>query len=108
LPSHLRGDKERSQPYFRREFELAYSVGTGNVFTEQSIQTAEELGKRYKARTSFEGTQKSLGIDPGFGSSKTALTVIECVDDLAHVIYSKQFFFDIVEVFFHNFLVCLQ
>jgi hypothetical protein len=37
-------EKERSQPYFRREFELAYSVGTGNVFTEQSIQVAEELG----------------------------------------------------------------
>jgi hypothetical protein len=85
-------EKERSQPYFRREFELAYSVGTGNVFTEQSIQVAEELGRRYtKSRTSFEGTQKSLGIDPGFGSSKTAFTVIECVDNLVHVIYSKQF-----------------
>jgi hypothetical protein len=85
-------EKERSQPYFRREFELAYSVGTGNVFTEQSIQAAEELGRRYTiSRTSFEGTQKSLGIDPGFGSSKTAFTVIECVDNLAHVIYSKQF-----------------
>ncbi len=84
-------EKEKSQPYFRREFELAYSVGTGNVFTEQSIQAAEELGRKYKGRTSFEGTQKSLGIDPGFGSSKTAFTVIECVDNLAHVIYSKQF-----------------
>jgi two-component system sensor histidine kinase VicK len=52
-------EKERKQPYFRREFELAYSVGTGNVFTEQSIQAAEELGRRYtKSRTSFEGTQK--------------------------------------------------
>jgi hypothetical protein len=61
------------------------------VFTEQSIQTAEELGRKYKSKTNFEGTQKSLGIDPGFGSSKTAFTVIECVDNLAHVIYSKQF-----------------
>ncbi|HET7345057.1 MAG TPA: hypothetical protein VFJ05_04205 [Nitrososphaeraceae archaeon] len=84
-------EKERKQPYFRREFELAYSVGTGNVFTEQSIQAAEDLGRKYKSRTSFEGTQKSLGIDPGFGSSKTAFTVIEYVDNLAHVIYSKQF-----------------
>jgi hypothetical protein len=85
-------EKERSQPYFRRGFELAYSVGTGNVFTEQSIQIAEELGRKYtKSRTSFEGTQKSLGIDPGFGSSKTAFTVIECVDNLAHVIYAKEF-----------------
>ena len=40
-------EKERSQPYFRREFELAYAVGTGNVFTEQSIQAAEELGRKY-------------------------------------------------------------
>jgi hypothetical protein len=45
-------EKERSQPYFRREFELAYSVETGNVFTEQSIQAAEELGRKYtKSRT---------------------------------------------------------
>jgi hypothetical protein len=30
------------------------------------IQAAEELGRKYtKSRTSFEGTQKSLGIDPG-------------------------------------------
>jgi hypothetical protein len=68
-------EKEKSQPYFRREFELAYSVGTGNVFTEQSIQAAEELGREYsKSRTNFDGTQKSLGLDPGFGSSKTAFT----------------------------------
>jgi hypothetical protein len=62
------------------------------VFTEQSIQAAEQLGRRYtKSRASLEGTQKILGIDPGFGSSKTIFTVIECVDNLAYVIYSKQF-----------------
>ena len=36
-------------------------------------------------------TQKSLGVDVGFGSSKTAFVIIEYIDGLVHVIYSKQF-----------------
>jgi hypothetical protein len=36
-------------------------------------------------------TPKAMGIDEGFGSSKTAFTVIEYIDNIVHVIYSKQF-----------------
>ena len=85
-------EKEKKQPYFRREFELAYAVGTGNTFIEETIQHAEELGRMYKDKPYNSYTQKALGIDEGFGSSKTAFTVIEFVDNsIVHVIYSKQF-----------------
>ena len=48
---------------FRREFELAYSVGTGNVFIEQTLQRAEELGRKYKGKPYNPDIQKALGID---------------------------------------------
>ncbi len=84
-------EKEKQQPYFKREFELYYAVGTGNVFLEQSLQVCEQLGKQYRDVPYNASTPKALGIDPGFGSSATAFTVLEIVDDLVHVIYSKQF-----------------
>jgi hypothetical protein len=84
-------EKEKNQPYFKREFELFYAVGTGNVFIEETLQRAEELGKQYRDISYNTTTQKALGIDPGFGSSKTAFTVIELVDGIIHVLYSKQF-----------------
>ena len=46
---------------------------------------------QYKDTLYNASTQKALGIDPAFGSSKTAFTVIEIVDGIIHVIYSKQF-----------------
>jgi len=46
----------------------------------------------YKTKDYNPFTQKALGIDEGFGSSKTAFTIIEFVDNsIVHVIYSKQF-----------------
>jgi hypothetical protein len=83
-------EKEKNQPYFRREFCLAYSVGTGNVFIEETLQHAEELGREYNNKDN-PYTPKAMGIDEGFGSSKTAFTVIEYIDNIVHVIYSKQF-----------------
>lgn len=84
-------EKEKIQPYFKREFELHYAVGTGNVFIESTLQRAEELGIQYRYTPYNADTPKSLGIDPGFGSSKTAFTVVELVDGIIHVLYTKQF-----------------
>jgi hypothetical protein len=55
------------------------------------LQCAEQLGRQYKDKPYNPDTQKALGIDEGFDSSKTAFTVIEFVDRIVHVIYSKQF-----------------
>lgn len=64
------------------------------VFLESSLLKAEELGKQYDNDNYNDNqfTPKALGIDPGFGSSKTAFTIIEYVDNsIVRVIYSKQF-----------------
>jgi hypothetical protein len=42
------------------------------VFIEETLQHAEELGKKYKDKPYNYDTPKALGIDEGFGSSKTA------------------------------------
>jgi hypothetical protein len=84
-------EKEKNQPYFKREYELYYAVGTGNIFTESTIERAEQLGIQYRNTPYNAFTPKALGIDPGFGSSKTAFTIIEIVDRIINVLYSKQF-----------------
>jgi hypothetical protein len=55
------------------------------------LQHAEELGRKYKDKPYNPYTPKALGIDEGFGFSKTAFTVIEYIDDIVRVIYTKQF-----------------
>jgi|SRR5215212_9066032 len=84
-------EQEKTRSYFKREYELHYSVGVGNCFLESSIEQAEQLGLQYKDNAFNYSTIKILGIDPGFGSSKTAFTIVEIVDGILHVIYSKQF-----------------
>jgi hypothetical protein len=85
-------EKERQQFYFKREYELNYSVAIGNIFnifTEPEIEGCEELGRHYTKLYEEQygtkdnvnsSTQKLMGIDWGFGSSKTAFVVTEFVD----------------------------
>jgi hypothetical protein len=84
-------EKEKNQSYFKMEYENFYSVGTGNVFLESTLQRAEELGKKYRDIPYNTGIPKALGIDLGWRSSATAFTVIELADNLIHVLYSEQF-----------------
>ena len=49
------------------------------------------LKREIKDRPYNPDTIKSLGIDPDFGNSKTAITFIEIVNNLIHALYSKQF-----------------
>jgi hypothetical protein len=84
-------EQEKARSYFKREYELHYSVGVGNCFLESSIEQAERLGLQYNDKPVSDYTVKILGIDPGFGSSKTAFTICEIVDGILHVIYTKQF-----------------
>jgi hypothetical protein len=84
-------EKERQQFYFKREYELNYSVAIGNIFTEPEIEACEELGRlhtkfnqeQYGSKDYVNSsTQKSMGIDWGFGSSKTAFVVTEFIDEV--------------------------
>jgi hypothetical protein len=88
--------KEKTQAYFKREYELSYGYGIGNVFNETVLTHVEELGKEYRERYRQAPkintySQKSLGIDPGFGSSKTTFCITEFIDGIIRVIYSREF-----------------
>ena len=67
-------------PLFATTYEGSFDVGVGNVFDPQSIDKAIELGNEYsidKIPVSLY-TLKSVGLDPGFGSSSgTGIVVLE-------------------------------
>lgn len=86
-------EKEKSKSYFKREYEGFYSFGTGNIFLQEKLEIAEQLGIKYRERNTpyTTGAQTALGVDSGFGSSATAFTVIQLVDNIIHVVYSKKF-----------------
>jgi hypothetical protein len=84
-------EREKQQSYFQREFCLKYNIGIGNIFLEPNLQLCEQLGIKYRNTPYVASAQTALGVDTGFGSSATAFTIIQLVDNIVHVIYSKQF-----------------
>jgi Terminase RNaseH-like domain len=90
-------DKAHQSPQFEREYNLAYIGEQGNVFSHESIERAIELGlevnKRYSINLIPQGTLKTMGVDPGFGSSKFAIVVTQLIDQNSkvQVIYGEEF-----------------
>lgn len=93
-------EEEKRHAYFKREYEGQYQYGVGNLFSEDSILAVERLGRELDARLALAGShgeyrilpsRKSLGIDIGWGSSRTAFVLTEYVDGLIRVVYCKQF-----------------
>jgi hypothetical protein len=93
-------EEEKKHAYFKREYEGQYSYGVGTLFSEESILACEARGRDLDARLALAGShsetrvlpsRKSLGIDLGWGSSRTAFVLTEFVDGLVRVVYCKQF-----------------
>jgi len=70
-------DKAMQSPGFDREYGLQYLGKIGNVFSLLVIDKAIELGEQYKDLEISQYTVKSVGVDWGFGSSKTAIVMTE-------------------------------
>jgi len=62
---------------FKREFELQYLGKTGNVLTPQQVDQCVELAEPLKDIPISNYNLHSVGIDFGFGSSKTAIVMTE-------------------------------
>jgi hypothetical protein len=63
-------DAANASPSFEREYNLKYLGLIGNVFHIKDIDAAMEKGKRSNlSQINHVYTQKSVGLDPGFGSS---------------------------------------
>lgn len=70
-------DKARQSPGFDREYGLQYLGKIGNVLSPLVIDRTIELGEQYKDLEISQYTIKSVGVDFGFGSSKTAIVMTE-------------------------------
>jgi hypothetical protein len=79
-------DKLKDDPSFPREYCCAYGFGLGNVFLPSDIEKSISPNEyKYNPACSV-----SIGIDPGFGSSKFAITVLQYEDSIIKVLYAKQ------------------
>jgi hypothetical protein len=84
-------EKAKASPSFERENNLKYLGLIGNVFHTKDIDVAIEKGKKYNPDTINMYSRKSLGIDPGFGSSPFGLVVTEWVDNQIQITYAEEF-----------------
>jgi hypothetical protein len=70
-------DRAKQSPGFGREYELQYLGKIGNVFSPLQVDKAVQLGEQFKDMAVNQFTIHGCGIDPGFGSSKTAIVLTE-------------------------------
>ena len=69
----LKIQKERDPAFFAREYEGKYGYGMGNVFLPHEIEQAITT-EQYEVNTSCV---ISMGIDPGFGSSRFGICILQ-------------------------------
>jgi hypothetical protein len=85
----------KRSPSFEREYNLKYGFGIGNLFLSEQIDRAiidEDKSQEYDYLVSENiGTSVSIGIDPGFGSSKFAIVAITELDGKLYVLHSQEF-----------------
>jgi hypothetical protein len=99
-------EEARASPSFEREFNLKFLGVIGNVFRTDSIEQAIERGKLYNPPMTTNdvnyATQKSMGIDPGFGGSSFGIVLCQREDRYIQVIeateYQRPDFNDMLQV----------
>jgi hypothetical protein len=84
-------DKAKQSPSFEREYNLKYLGLIGNVFHTADIDRAIEKGKQYNPDIVNGYTQKSIGLDPGFGSSPFGVVITEWVDNEIRVLHAEDY-----------------
>jgi hypothetical protein len=84
-------EKARVSPSFEREYNLKYLGGIGNVFHTKDVDAAIERGKLYDAAGPVAMSPKSMGIDPGYGSSSFGIVITQFVDDQVQILYAEEF-----------------
>jgi hypothetical protein len=83
----------KQSPSFEREYNLKYLGLIGNVFHTKDIDAAIEKGRQFALNTNFANsyTQKSVGLDPGFGSSAFGVCITELRDGIVNVLHAEEY-----------------
>jgi hypothetical protein len=80
----------KQSPSFEREYNLKYLGLIGNVFHTKDIETAILKGKKLNDSLNSY-TQKSVGLDPGFGSSNFGVCITELIDGMINVLHAEEY-----------------
>jgi hypothetical protein len=83
-------EKARQSPSFEREYNLKYLGRIGNVFHTKDIDAALEKGQT-SVVVANKMSPKSMGIDPGWGSSPFGIVITQWMDDQIYVLYAEEF-----------------
>ena len=70
-------EKARMSPSWEREYCLKFSGHIGNLLSQRIIDNSISIGEQLKHIEPNQYNIFSLGVDPGFGSSATALVLTE-------------------------------
>lgn len=79
--------KKKDPSFYSREYEGRYGYGLGNVFLHEEIENCCAIYKETKVNNDCS---ISMGVDPGFGSSKFAITVLQFEDNVLKVMFAKE------------------
>ncbi|MGH9983809.1 MAG: hypothetical protein ACRD8W_07630, partial [Nitrososphaeraceae archaeon] len=81
----------KQSPSFEREYNLKYLGLIGNVFHTKDIEAAMEKGRKLALRRANFYSQKSVGLDPGFGSSAFGVCITELIDGQVNVLHAEEY-----------------
>jgi hypothetical protein len=86
-------EKAKQSPSFEREYNLKYLGKIGNVFHTKDIQAAIEKGRKYNpdAVSSLYFSSRSMGIDPGYGSSAFGIVVTQWEDNHVQILHAEEY-----------------
>lgn len=84
-------EKAKNSPSFEREYNLKYLGQIGNVFNTREIELAIEKGKNYDPDKNNEMCQKSIGIDPAYGSSAFGIVITQWQDQQIQILHADEY-----------------
>jgi hypothetical protein len=81
--------KAKQSPSFEREYNLKYLGLIGNVFSQAAI---DRCISRIEVQPEINvHAIKAAGIDPGFGSAKFGVVILQYLDRKIHVIHAEEY-----------------
>ncbi|MGD1838268.1 MAG: DEAD/DEAH box helicase family protein, partial [Nitrososphaeraceae archaeon] len=95
-------ENAKKSPSFEREYNLVYGYGLGNCFLPEKIDYCTQIKYDPNNIESFRNADYSLGIDPGWGSSKFAFCVTRLVQHPELVQDGTSKTGDLIEVVYCN------
>jgi hypothetical protein len=84
-------DKAKASPSFEREYNLKYLGLIGNVFHTKDIEAAIQKGTQYSPSEINDYSQKSMGIDPAFGSSAFGIVITQRADNQIQIMHAEEY-----------------